>query len=799
VLKKNKLHCAVVATIVAATGAGTTYAGPTLEEVVVTATKRAESAQDIPVTVQALGGETLNELNVNNFDDYIRFLPNVTSGGRGPGQSEIYIRGMSIDAVNVMLSGAQGTTPNVALYLDEQPVTSPGRNLDVYIADMERVEVLAGPQGTLFGASSQAGTVRLITNKPDLGEFQAGFNTDYSGTEHGEPSSSVKAFINIPVIEDTFAVRAVIYNAKEGGYIDNTLGTYTLDPNVNTTLPADADYSRASVSNSNLVEEDFNDASYNGIRVSALYAINADWTLLAGHMAQTLEVDGVFDYDPEVGDLEVNRYFPDELEDVFNQTTWTLEGRLAALDIVYTGAYLDRDVEQSIDYTGYNNSGPFIAYYTCTYDAVRECLDPTKGFRGQADITRQTHEFRIATPEENRTRLVAGVFYDKVEIKTLDDYYYFPTPGQREELGFALNSPIPTAKNIDQSTRPSGVGFFNDITRTEQQIAAFGELSYDIVPDELTVTLGMRYYESESDFTGSTNFANGPFTGGVDQDSGRDYDLSGGHTTEPLTADDIITKVNLSYMPTDDTLFYGTYSEGFRPGGFNRGGGVESRNPSFSTIPITYETDNVKNYEFGWKTTLADGSLRFNGSVYFIDWTDMQVSRFDPINVSVLTFIDNSADSEIRGIDTDIVWAATDHLTLFTAFSYIETELVATQSEVIELAPIGSRLALTPTFQGNVRARYEWELGGYSAYWQTALSYTGNSFSSVVVADRREQDSYATADASIGVNKDGWGAELFVENLTDERAQLFYNVQDDVPRITTNRPRTIGVRFSYDI
>ena len=802
---KKKLNCAMLTAMAVSVGNGTAYAGATIEEVVVTATKRAESAQDIPVAVQALGGETLDDLNVSNFDDYIRFLPNVTAGGRGPGQSEVYIRGMSIDAITVLLSGAQGSTPNVAQYLDEQPVTSPGRNLDVYVADIERVEVLAGPQGTLFGASSQAGTVRMITNKPVMNEFEVGLDASLSSTVHGEDSNSAEVVINIPVIDDTLAVRAVFFNSNEGGYIDNVAGTYSLDPNVNPTLPTDADYSQATASNADLTEEDFNDSSYKGFRLSGLYTPHEDWSLLVGHMQQTLEVDGVFDYDPAVGDLEVNRFFEDKLEDTFNQTTWTVEGRMAALDIVYTGAYLDREVEQSVDYTGYNNTGGWIAYYTCTYvgytasGSQRECLDPTKGFMGQADITRQTHEFRISTPQEERARLVAGVFYDKIVLETLDDYYYFASPEQQQQLGFALNAPISTAKNINPNTRPAGVGFFNDITRTEEQIAVFGELAYDIAPETLTATVGLRYYDMESDFEGSSNFANGPFSGSVDLDSGRDYDSSGGHTTEPLKAHDIITKFNLSYTPTPDTLFYGTYSEGFRPGGFNRGGGLASRNPAFPTVEVTYETDNVKNYELGWKTTLADGSIRFNGAVYFIDWSDMQVSRFDPVNVSVLTFIDNSADAEILGLDTDLVWAASESLTLYAAFSYIDTELVSTDSEVIELAPVGSELALTPKFQGNLRARYQWDFGEYEAYWQGALQYAGSSYSSVVVADRRKQDSYTTADLSLGVNKDSWGAELFVENLTDERAELFHNVQDDIPRITTNRPRTIGLRFSYDL
>ena len=790
------LRTAILSAFAVGASGGPADAQNPIEELIVTATKREANAQDIPVTVQALDSNAIYDLNVSNFDDYVRYLPNVTSGGRGPGQSEVFIRGMSIDAVTVLLSGAQGQTPNVAYYLDEQPVTSPGRNLDVYVTDIERIEVLPGPQGTLFGASSMAGTVRLITNKPVMNEFQGRVAASVAATEDGDPSNSIEGYINIPLIDDKLAVRGALYTAKRGGYIDNVQGTFTPDPAVNTTLPVDAVYTTAK--NTARIEDDFNDAEYKGFRLSAKWYIDDNWDLSLQYMQQDLDVDGVFDYDPAVGDLKVTRFFDDELEDIFNQTAWTLEGRLAALELIYTGAYLDREIEQMVDYTGYNNVGGFIAYYTCTYEAVRQCLDPVKGFIGQQEITRQTHEFRMSTPQDKRFRAVAGVYYDDFEIKTQDNWFYAASP----DLGFAPNAPITAARNINPNTRPAGITFFNDITRTEEQIALFGEVYVDIIPDVFTLTVGLRWYDLEVDFWGSSNFANGIFMGSIDSvvegPGGRDYDSTFGHSTEPLKEQDIIPRVTLSYTTLEDLLLYGTYSEGFRPGGFNRGGGAPSFNPDFPTVPVSYETDNVKNYEFGWKTMLLDGTLQFNGAAYFIDWTDMQVARFDPINVSILTFIDNSADSEIRGVESDVVWAATDNLTLSGAFSYNDTELVSAHSDVIELVPVGSELALVPEFQGNIRARYDWQWGEFDAYLHGAVLYADKSFSSIVAADRREQDSYTTADFAVGVSRDSWGCELFVENLTDERAQLFFNVQDDVPRITTNRPRTGGLRFYYE-
>lgn len=785
-----------------------TAADQKIETIEVTATKRSQNIQSTPVAVQALNGEALREQNISNFDDFARYVPNITLGGRGPGQSDVFIRGMAIQPITVMLSGAQGTMPNVALYIDEQPVTAPGRNLDLYATDLERIEVLPGPQGTLFGASSQAGTIRYITNKP-TSDFEAGFSTRLESTKHGEMSTSAEGFINVPV-NDNLSFRAAMYSVNRGGYIDNVAGTFSTDPAINSAsvldLGPDATYESAS--NLALAEDDFNDSFYQGGRFGLKYFINDTWSLLLQHTTQSLGADGVFDYDPEVGDLQVERYFPDSLRDDVDLTSLVVEGKLGALDVVYAGAFLDREVEQSIDYTGYNNSGGYIAYYTCTYtnpDYVvnynispefitenRECKDPTKGFKGQQEHSRITQELRFSTDFNDRLSMTAGIYYDDVEIKTQDDYVY----AAMAELGFAPNAPISTANSINPNTRPEGVAFFNDITRSEEQIAVFGEATYALT-DKLAATIGLRWYDIESDYTGSSNFADGIFQGSMNTDRGRDYDSSGGHSTEPLQEDGVIPKFSLAYQATNSILYYATYSEGFRPGGFNRGGGVPSTNTDFPTVGITYATDDVTNYEFGWKSLLLDQSLRFNGNVYYIDWSNMQTSRFDPQNVSILTFIENAADSKIQGIETDFEYIASDNLTIYGAFSFNKTELTATRAQVIEMAPVGSELPVTPAVQGNVRVRYDWEYQNFDMDWQIALQHASKSYSSIVASEREEQAGYQLLNANFGISKDAWRVKFYIDNVTDERATLFINDQDDIKRISTNRPRTIGLSVNY--
>lgn len=788
----NRAVCFALAT------SGCVVAAPALaefEEIVVTATKRATVLQDTPIAIQALGEEKLDELNIANFDDYIRYLPNVNSAGRGPGQSSIFIRGMATDSSDQTSIEIGAPVPNVALYLDEQPVSSGGRNLDLYVADVARVEVLPGPQGTLFGASSQAGTVRLITNKPVYDEFQAGFDASYSVTSKGDPSNSVEAFINLPLIDNKVAIRGVFYNAAEGGYIDNVFGENAYLPGM-VGFPDGAE--STVVNNIAYVEDNFNDAVYRGARISAKIALNDNWELLPQYMTQQLDVDGVFDYSPEslagldpessgsraVGDLQVQRFFPDWLDDEFDQLSLTVNGRLGALDVVYAGSFLDREVNNSFDYSGYTEVGTYGYYYICQPDYTL-CGDPTQGMIAHIENERTTHEFRVSYLEGEKVDFVAGVFLDDIQTKVDTNFYVAGSIGY-----FAPNVPHSQSTTFNPNARAQGITFMNDAIRDEEQFAAFGEVTFHAT-DQLALTLGARYYDIETSLVGSSNFATLCSVPGCgveeDGDGGRSYDVIFANDL-PLKESDTILKGSVSWTPSDDLLFFATWSEGFRPGGFNRN----------EDLPPTYVSDEVTNTEIGWKTTLANGSLRFNGSIYQIEWDNMQVGVTDFENFGVLTFVLNAADAEIKGFEGDLTWLATDNLTIAAAWSYNSTEMVKVPPFESNIAPVGSDLALAPELQYNISGRYDWEVAGKNAHAQLVFAHTDDQFSSIVVANRFKQASYDTIDGAIGINADNWGVELFAENLTDERAQLFINSLDTDLRVTTNRPRTWGVRISYD-
>ena len=861
-----------------------------LEEIIVTATKREESLQDIPVSITALKGEDLEELRIGNFQDYVNFLPNVVSQGTGPGQNEVFIRGAATSQTVITLSSVQGLQPSVAMYLDEQPVALQGRNLDVYATDLQRIEVLPGPQGTLFGASSQAGTIRMITNKPDHAGFSAGFDASISSTRGGDMSNSVEVYFNTP-LTDNLAVRVVAYNDRRGGWIDNLLNdpdnggwngsAVVVDRISGGPLPDPENQVIPIPRNDELVEKNFNDATYTGARVGLSYLINEDWDVLLQHTQQTLDTEGVWAYDPNLeGESSVNRFGPDRNEDEFGLTTWTLSGRLDQLDLIYTGGYLNRDVNSTIDYTWYTNGGLFAAYYVCypgdgTYS---ECFDPSKFYMEESNNTRQTHELRFNTKDDKRWRVTAGAFYDKQELSSTGLFKTASTDSPYfSNLARTLAPPIPTEGiNTDGGPFPPEISFINDVTRTTEQVALFGQAEFDL-SDSVTLAVGARWYDIDDDYKGATSTVNvterlRAFGIGTEE-ALQDYfgeaegaavfeaiqsgqlDVSDLNDDGVLNVSDVIFRASLDWRVNENFMLFGTYAQGFRPPVTNRvGGGLANNqsNPSFEgfRIPVSSQTDDLDNYEIGFKADLLDNRLRLNMTAFYSEISNLQTSRFDPTNISFLWFADNVGDAEILGLDGDFAWLATDQLTISGAFSFLDTEITRLNAELIGIAPpVGSELPFSADFSGNLRARYDFDLpdfadqGNTMGYITGSITYTGESLSGLVmdayVAEdtlrrvyqvdgsgleiKREADNfigaapgteligqegvpggryvqggYVLVNLAFGVTVDRWMAEFFVDNVTDESANVYVDTQNFTPRVVTNRPRTIGVRISAD-
>lgn len=891
----KKLLAGVSATAMCAIFTGAAHAQ--VAEIVVTATKRSENAQDVPVAVQALGTEELENLGVDNFSDYLVQMPNVTAGGGGPGQSTIYIRGVASTTPNLTTAGVAGLAPNVALYLDEQPLSQPGRNLDVYAVDLERIEVLPGPQGTLFGASSQAGTIRLITNKPRLGELTGFVNSAVSTTRGGDESYKIEGGINLPV-GDRAALRVVGYYDRQGGYIDNIAGTQTLrdsarfrpasairengtvvganragfqsDPvsraaldNTDTQDPGNATTFLAA-SNANLVENNFNDTTYAGFRASGLVEFSDDWRLTVGVASQWIDSEGVFFEDPDLGEYKVQRYEADEIDDDFINFNWTLEGRLGFLEMLYTGAYTKRDTKQRIDYTDYLFIGQYLPYYLCdstvsypsynaSYGGVANvpfgtCQAPNLYVSSVSQTDVFTQELRFNTPADKRIRATVGAFYSDLQLDERNDFNY---PGNVNANvfgsggGFSPNFPFMTGFTSDPGPFSAETIFRNDVRRTDKQWGIFGEAAFDVVPDVLTLKFGARYYDVKVDLEGSANssFCNSfqPDANAFGTDISDQYNGDGSYTfrntcntarhityTQGQSVADIraidpalslsqataifnalsapdkaetngfIFKGTVSFTPTEDLLFYATYSEGFRPGLLNRPGGRVNAAGTF-TVPFEVETDEVTNYELGWKMLLAGRDLQFNGNIFQVDIKNLQTTVFDP-TITNLFFSANAADARVRGIEGDLIFAPSSvpGLTVTSAFSFLDTEITNVLIPTGDVT-LGTDLAFAPSFQGNIRARYEWDLGGdLTAHVMPQVTHSASSRSDILDNSAVQLDSWTMVSASAGVSTDKWKVELFADNLFDTHAVTSANGTFDVIRLTPTRPRTLGIRVGYD-
>jgi iron complex outermembrane recepter protein len=849
-----------------------------IKEIIVTATRRDEALNKIPLAVQALSGDSLSDLNITKLDKLIEYLPNVRTASRGPGASSIFIRGLSTDSPGLQVAGTAGAQPTVALYINDAPASLVGRNLDLYTVDLQRVEVLAGPQGTLFGASAMGGAVRYITNKPDASAFHAGFNASYAFTKSGKESVAGDAFINVPIIQDKLALRAVVYTDRQGGYIDNVAGTFQMPFNGNVGLAGrlptgnpllvrralqscngivnctGSNYQapvRQTINNDAFVEKDYNDATYRGGRLALTWNLNEDWSVDLMHLRQELDTDGVFDYEPDVGDLQVTKFNENSLRDRANLSSLTINGRLGALDLIYTGSYLKHRATQVADYAGYSNSGLYLPYYECDAGVYyanplrgNTCYAPNKSYQTRNRTKRFTQEFRVTTPAENRIRGTFGLFYDNNKLFDNTDWSYL-----QEAAGFIYRrAPNPAVDANDTSIRPVKVGFFNDVQRKDKQFAAYGEASFDIVPEKLTITGGIRYYNEKASINGSsaTSFdgvSRGVFVPNVAGGSVGTYVPS---ATPPqfygisanlnqLYADaspakytGVLFKGNLTYKFGEGSLVYATYSDGFRPGGFNRRpcrvpSAICPTNADFVRLG-TYVPDKVANYEIGGKFALFNRRLQLNLAAYQIDWSNIQITVFDQ-NISNQTFTTNLLDARIKGLEGDVTWRATPEFTFNSAFSFNDSELTRYRKNTTVLRPLGGPLALSPKFQFNARLFWEKELAsGLAPFAGISFHHVGKSISDVIdnvdiryagptvtyngvlvragdvvspLPAAQQLDSYSTIAASFGVSKDEWRIEVFGDNLTNERPELYKNANDGELRTTTARPRTLGLRFSY--
>ena len=783
-------------------------------DIIVTAQKRSESLQNVPISIQALGTEKLQDLNISDFSGYAQQLPAVTFQGTGtPGVNVIYMRGVASGGDG----NHSGSLPSVGVYLDEQPVTTVGGNLDVHIYDIARIESLSGPQGTLYGASSQAGTIRIITNEPDPSGFSGSMDAELNTVASGDVGGKFEAYINAP-LSDRAAVRIVGFYQHSGGFIDNVAGTRCFLPQPGGIC----------ASNTAFVEKNYNDSDSAGLRAALGVELDDNWTVTPSVMYQTTTSNGVGAFDPSVGDLQVQHFFPESRSDKFVQAGLTIEGKLGSWDLTYAGAYLDRRTASASDYTDYAeaydslySSAGGIAGYLYFTDSVGNTINPSQTVIGSDHFKKLSQEVRISSPSDSRLRVVAGLFYQRQTNDIHQDY-------QVRNLG-----PL-----VSVNGSP-GTLWLTQQYRVDRDYAAFGEATFDIT-DQLSFTAGLRGFKYDNTLVGffgfgrnpNGNFSTGPFNASGSSRTGvagcftttgaRLRTLAGtpgttlaapvvagspctnlgvwnGSSVDPVQAkgDGVTWRFNLNYKPNSDLLVYATASRGFRPGGINRRADV-----------APYDPDYLTNYEFGWKTTLAPG-LRFNGAIYQQNWNGFQ---FSFLGANSFTEIHNGPNARIRGVDLDLGYTS-GGLSLNVAAAYTDAKMTRNLCAVDDptftctgagnsiASPVGTRLPITPQWKMSGTARYTVESGSAKYYGQINGSYQSSASSEVRATNAAIigiLPSFGSLNLAFGAEWDSFHIEAFASNVLDERGQLSRFLQCGQcgvrPYVVPIQPRTFGIR-----
>ena len=767
------------------------------DEIVVTAQKREQNLQDVPVAITAIGTEKLDQLQVNEFADVVKFLPSVTIQQGGPGFAQIFFRAVASG------ENANHSTslPTVGTYLDEMPITTIQGALDIHAYDLARVEALAGPQGTLYGASSMAGTLKLVTNAPDTSGFYGNAGVEINNVAHGDFGSVFEGFINAPLSENA-AVRLVGWYRDDGGYIDNIPGSRT--------------YATSGITQNNaaLVEKNYNDAETYGARLALGIDLDENWTIKPTLMGQVQKTEGSYNRErsgQNSGNYQTVQYNPEGSKDKWIQAAMTIEGKIGNWDLTLTGGHLRRKTTTESDYSDYGYFYDALSGYGAYwYDNAGDYVSPNQYIQGIDRYRKSFAEFRVASPQDAPLRFIGGLFWQRQSHNIEQNYII-------DNIADRITVPG-TDSNI----------WLTKQQRTDRDYAAFGELSYDIT-DKLTVTGGARLYKYDNSLFGFFGFARGyssntgvarcvTTTGALFRDNPTGTFatpiLDGAPCTnvDKSTSDtDAIYKLNATYKINDDALVYATWSRGFRPGGVNRRG----------TLP-PYGPDELDNYELGWKTTF--GGFRFNGAVYQLDWNNIQLSF---LGANGLSEVRNAGIARIRGVELDLGYRQ-GGFSINAGLSYNDAEirrdfcLVAnatfdcTTPGNALLAPAGSRLPVTPKIKGNVVARYEFPVSDWNGHVQLAANHTGSRRSDLRPAQAAIKGglaAYTTVDFSFGVKNDMWSIEAFATNLFDEIGVINTGVScletvcgdpggatalGGTFYDTLIKPRVIGLKFSRD-
>ncbi|HKU16659.1 MAG TPA: TonB-dependent receptor [Steroidobacteraceae bacterium] len=750
-----------------------------ITEVVVTARKRGdERLQEIPTAISAFSEQALQDMGVNEFTDFAYQVPGLTFNDTGNGEKRYIMRG-------VQSAGQE----QVAVYYDEVPATgvqsssgdSGSQTPDLSLVDLERIEVLKGPQGTTFGANSQTGVVRFIVNKPVLDAVEGSFRVGGEALEDGDPGASASATFNLPLIDNELALRTSAYYEKRGGYVDNV----------------------------RLGNDNINSSQTTGGRVMLRYQPTDAATIDAMVWLQKRDVDGASGYHPydsfhvsgtqdaaardripafaffDTGTFHNGDYVetrrPDDQQ--IYSLTWTQD--LSWATLTAAGSVYKRDFGFFRDNTWAVislNVGPPGATVCFSGPCVRPDLFPELTDQTQ-DMNQRTGEVRLNSSGDGPLSWLAGVFWRDRESDfrsvspIVDPATGLPFPVTGPPTGF---SSAPGAGI--EGCQPCALARFN--TRDIEESAVFGELSYELF-DSFEVMAGLRQFTAEQSDRGFYLFQF-PLFGGLPPPDNRHF-----------KEDRLIKKFQLSYRPSRDVTIFALASEGFRLGGTNQ--------PNIAAVPPGYEADSLWNYELGVKSAWLDGRLIVNSSAFLIDWDNIQVSGRDP--TGSFAFIGNAGAAEVQGLELETFFQPVRSVSLTAGLSWLpKRELVEDQVNATVQAPgrKGDNLPRIPEITANFSVQYERSLSAlpsWSAWIRGDWSYHGKSHTELrpTAATDRLQEDYDITNIRLGARKEDSGLDvaLYVNNVFDIQGDVFLVGATATPTVKyTNMPRTIGVELS---
>ena len=784
--KKAITSC--VAAALGLTSAQLAMSQAVLEEVVVTARQRAETSQEVPMMVQSLTGEDIQKQGITTLEDFSRFVAGLNISTTTPGQNTIVFRGVSD-------GGGFLVDPTAAIYLDEQPMSLTSAAPDIYPVDIARIEALAGPQSTLYGASSQSGAVRVLTNKPDPTEFTANIGAGLGSTSKGGSSYEIDATVNIPV-SDTVAIRLSGFSATDAGYIDNVLGTTVEDTVFGSGLGGQK-------TNSNMLKEDFNEVDWQGARAAVRWLADDNWTVTATANFQELEAGGYNDYDPAVGDLQTVKFAEEMRTDDWIQTSLVIEGDLGFAQLVSATSYYDREMLYTNDtqsYAAYFHYSFGVYYGYATYDFG---LDPVGYLVNDQSNESLTQEIRLSGSTDRVNWTLGGFWQESEEFWDFHTY----VDGYRNSPAFAAWSYYyPGIAPTD--------AWWNSFQGTDRtDMAVFGEMDIVLIEDRITALVGGRWYDVDRDLS---------YT--VERPDSR---VAQELPDRKASDDGFIPKYGLELQINDDVMVYGVYSEGYRVGGTNRGRGIDLGGP---TLPVAYESDILENTEFGLKSTFADGRVVFNAVYYDMKWNDMQIEVTDPsFNLASYSEVDvngdplygsipfqivvgNVGDATVTGIDIDLKALIGENLEFGFNLTDIRDAYVEAPAFYSEPRAVGGQIpsgldpqSALPLFADESYSFYlEYSginlMGGDGAFrlQHNNVGSSLNQLNDGFTSARLKQGEYKITDAIFTLDMDDWQARVYINNLSDERGITYEDSADFDPlwgRNSSNviRPRNWGL------